>query len=324
MADDALALDLGADHEARDVGEVHERDVEGVAEPDELRGLVGGVHHEHAALDLRLVGHDADHAPAQARQAHDHLAGEALLDLEPRAGVDQPVDDLVHVEPLALIVGHDLVDRAPGLRLGGRLECRRLAIRGRHQRKIALGQLDGVLVGGGQHVTAAGDLAVHARAAELLERRLLADGHLHHARAAHVERGLAVDHDDEVGQRRQIRRAGRRRPEQDAHLRNHAGELDLVVEDPAGVEAAGKDLDLLGDAPAGGVHQVEHRHAQARGLFLDADDLEHGLLAPGAGLHRVVVGHDADGAAADGADAGHHAVGRRVVLLVAGEQPLLL
>src|SRR2546422_492294 len=111
---------------------------------------------------------------------------------------------------------------------------------------------------------------------------------------------------------------------EDAHLRDDAGELHLVVEDPAGVEASREDLDLLGDATARGVDEVEHRHPQPRGLLLDAHDLEHGLLAPRARLDRVVVGHDADGLAADLADAGDHAVGRRVGLLVAREEPVLL
>jgi hypothetical protein len=164
---------------------------------------------------------------------------------------------------------------------------------------------------------------VHAGAAEVLQRRLLPDGHLHHAWAADVERGLAVDHDDQVGQRRQVRRAGRRGPEQDAHLWHDAGELDLVVEDAARVEATGEDLDLLGDAPAGGVDEIEHRHPQPRRLLLDAHDLQHGLLAPGAGLDRVVVGHDAHHATTHAAHAGHHAVGRRVGLTMAGEQPVL-
>ena len=43
---------------------------------------------------------------------------EEPLDLEERARVDDAVDHLVHVEPLALVVGHDLLDGAAGLRLG--------------------------------------------------------------------------------------------------------------------------------------------------------------------------------------------------------------
>src|SRR2546422_3998937 len=45
-----------------------ERDIEGVAEPDEARGLVGRVDHQHAALDLRLVGDDAHHASVDTRE----------------------------------------------------------------------------------------------------------------------------------------------------------------------------------------------------------------------------------------------------------------
>src|SRR2546422_11175095 len=96
-----------------------ERDIEGVAEPDEARGLVGRVDHQHAALDLRLVGDDAHHASVDAREPDDDLAREQLFHLEPRAGIDHAIDDLVHVKPLALIVRDDLVDRATRLGLSG-------------------------------------------------------------------------------------------------------------------------------------------------------------------------------------------------------------
>jgi len=165
---------------------------------------------------------------------------------------------------------------------------------------------------------------VHARAAQLLQRRLLADGHLDHARAAHVERGLALHHDHDVGQRRQIGRARRRRAEENAHLGDHARELDLVVEDTPGVEPPRKDLDLLGYAPARGVHHIKEGHAQPCGLFLDPHDLLDCLLAPRACLDRVVVGHDADRPPPDLPNPGDHAVGGGVGLGGAGEQPVLL
>ena len=60
VADDPLALDRGADHEARHVGEEEQRDVEGVAGLDEAGGLVGRVDEEDAAFLLGLVGDDAD------------------------------------------------------------------------------------------------------------------------------------------------------------------------------------------------------------------------------------------------------------------------
>ena len=152
MPDDARPLHLGAHHEARDVGQVDERNVEGVAEPDEPGGLVGGVHEEDASLDLGLVGDDAHRAAAEPRQADDDLGGEEPLQLEPRAGVDHPVDHLVHVEVLPLIVGHDLVDRAPSLGLRCLDDGRPLPEVLRQVGQVALGRLDGLLVGGGEDV----------------------------------------------------------------------------------------------------------------------------------------------------------------------------
>ena len=153
---------------------------------------------------------------------------------------------------------------------------------------------------------------------------LLADGHLDHAGRADVHRRLALDHDHDVGERGQVGRAGGRRSEEDADLGNDARELHLVVEDAAGVVAAGEDADLLGDAGARRVDEVDERDLEARRLLLDADDLLDRLLAPGAGLHREVVGHDADRPAQDRAHAGDDAVGGHLGLGGAGEEPVLL
>src|SRR5437016_5954543 len=142
VADDPLALDLGPDHEPGDVGEVHEGDVVGVAEPDEPRRLVGGVREEDAALHLRLVGDDPDGPAAEARPADDDLAREEALDLEPRPRVHHTVDDLVHVEILPLVVGHDLVDRPAGLGVDGVARGRQLPVRLRHVPEVVLGKLD--------------------------------------------------------------------------------------------------------------------------------------------------------------------------------------
>src|SRR5215469_10363842 len=68
-----------------------------------------------------------------------------------------------------------------------------LTIGRRHEGEIALGDFDGLLVGGGQDVAAAGDGAVHARSPQLLERHFFPHRHLDHARRAHVEARLAVD-----------------------------------------------------------------------------------------------------------------------------------
>ncbi len=116
VADDPLALDRGADHEAGHVGEEEQRQVEGVAGLDEAGRLVGGVDEEDAAGVLGLVGDDADRAPVEPPVADDQLLRPALVDGQEAVGVEQRVEQLLHVEGLVLVGGDDLGDR----RLGGR------------------------------------------------------------------------------------------------------------------------------------------------------------------------------------------------------------
>ena len=87
--------------------------------------------------------------------------------------------------------------------------------------------------------------------------------------------------------------------------------------------AAGEHLDLVGDAGAGRVDQVEQRDAKpCRGL-LDADDLLDCARAPASCLHSRVIGHHGDLAGLDRAQAGHHAVGRQLVRNHVREQAVL-
>ena len=95
------------------------------------------------------------------------------------------------------------------------------------------------------------------------------------------------------------------------------------MEDAPGVAPAGEHVDLIGDARAGRVDQIEERHAEPARRLLDAHDLLDGARAPRAGLDRRVVGHDGDGAAVDLAEAGDDAVGGQVGRAVVGEQAVL-
>ncbi len=111
VADDPVALDLRADHEAGHVREEQQRHVERVARPDEPRGLVGRVGEQHAALVLRLVGHDPDRPTVQTRVADDQLLRPARMDLQQRSLVDERVDQRLDVERLVL-VGRDQLARS--------------------------------------------------------------------------------------------------------------------------------------------------------------------------------------------------------------------
>ena len=74
-----------------------ERNVEGVAEPNEPRALDRRVDVERAGEVRRLVRDDADAAAAQMRKPDDHVACEVLVHLQELAVVRNGVHEVVHV-----------------------------------------------------------------------------------------------------------------------------------------------------------------------------------------------------------------------------------
>ena len=227
VADDALALDLRADHEAGHVGEEQQRHVERVARPDEARGLVGGVDEQHAALVLGLVGDDPDRAAVEAREADDQL-------LAPSAAGSRSSEPSSTSASISSFMSNGLFSSA------GISSAMRRALAGARRRgrggaaaarsaSCSAGRRGSARAGAmpssslrDQLMRAAGDAGVHARAAHLLERHLLADHHLGHARRAEVHGGVALAHDHDVAERRDVGAAGGARAEQDAHLRHDA------------------------------------------------------------------------------------------------------
>ena len=322
MADDALALDLGADHEPGHVGQEHQRDVEGVAAPHEAGRLVGRVHEQDPALHLGVVGHEAHRAAVDQADAAHQLGSEQGLDLEEALGVDQAVDHGAHVVRGLVVVGHrrggERVSRGCGL-----VVRRVVAPVDREVGEPGLGLLQGVLVVHRQVVAAARHRGVHAGAAGLLQRGLLPDHHLGHAGRPQVHGGVALHHDDDVAEARDVGAAGGRRAEQAADLGYPAREAHLVVEDAARAAPAREQLHLVGDAGAGRVDQPEDGHLVLEGVLGEPHDLLDGAGPPRPRLHGGVVGHHAHRAAVDGAHAGDHAVGGQVGSGGVGQQGVL-
>jgi hypothetical protein len=95
------------------------------------------------------------------------------------------------------------------------------------------------------------------------------------------------------------------------------------VEDLAGATPAREEVDLVGDASAGRVDQIDHRYAGLNGALDDADDLFDRAGAPGARLDRRVVRHQADLAAVDPGDPGDHTIGGQSVGQAVGIEPVL-
>src|SRR5487761_35989 len=171
MPDDAAALDVGADHEARYVRQEQQRDLERVAQPDEARGLVGRIAEEDAPLLHRLVGEDADRVSVQSGEPREQLFREQLLDLEPSALVDKRLYHLAHVVAAIRLFRNQIADRLRGGARRFRFDsCRLFARSLRHVPEVRAGILDRLLLAGDQSVTTSALGAVHARAAQLLER----------------------------------------------------------------------------------------------------------------------------------------------------------
>ena len=108
---------------------------------------------------------------------------DALVDLQERALVDESGEQLAHVPRLVLVRGDQRADRR-GVRRRGRGRRGRgiLPPVRREVREVALGEVDPVLVALDEEVAAAGHAGVHLGSAHLLQRDVLADHHLGHAR----------------------------------------------------------------------------------------------------------------------------------------------
>ncbi len=189
--------------------------------------------------------------------------------------------------------------------------------RGRRSLLPAVGQVgqqqarrgDGFPIGAEHLVRAAGDGGVHYRAAHLLQRGPFTGDLLRDPWRRQVHGRVALDHAHPVGERRHVRAAGGRWAEQAADLRHPPGQGDLQVEDEGGPTKVGEEAELVGQAPARRVDQVDHGEQVPVGPLQNPDLLLTRQPAPGPGLDREVVRDDGNRTAVDAAYPGPHAVG---------------
>jgi len=125
---------------------------------------------------------------------------------------------------------------------------------------------------------------------------------------------VSPHHHGVVAQCGHIGRTGRRGAEEGADLGHSTGDLHLVVEDVAPSPSSRVALELLVDAGAGGVEEVDERDSGLVRYLLGTDDLLEGSLAPGAGLDREVVGDDGHVPAVHAAYAGDDGITRQALV----------
>ena len=80
-------LSLGADHIARCVAQHQDRNIEGVAQLHEARGLVRSLAVNRAPQMLGIVGDNPNRPPFDAGKGGDHAQAEVTPDFQHRVGV---------------------------------------------------------------------------------------------------------------------------------------------------------------------------------------------------------------------------------------------
>ena len=286
--------------EARHIHEGQERDVEGVAGPDEPGGLDRSVDVERAGQHRRLLGDDPDAPPAQAREPDQDVRRPIRLDLEEVAVVDDAPDDLVHVVGLrgssgtSVSRGRDPDGRPgrrspPGRRLA-RLFCGRWP-RSRRTGSRALGLVLRSDVGHAADSSCASAAPPRSSASTsscVTARTTFGAGHEHVARALH--------HDREVGDGGRVDRAAGAWPRITRDLRHDPGRQHVAQED---VGVAAERDDALLDPRAAGIVQADDRGADLHRQVHDLADLLGVRLRERAAEDREVLAEDEDRAAVD-------------------------
>ena len=134
---------------------------------------------------------------------------------------------------------------------------------------------------------------MHVGAAEFFRRDHLAGRRLHQRRSAEKDRALVAHDDALVRHRRNIGAAGGAGAHHDGNLRDALRRhLRLIVEDAAEMPLVGKDLVLLRQEGAAGIHHVNAGQIVLPRDILGAKMLLHGHRIIGAALDGRIVGDD--------------------------------
>jgi len=289
VLDDAQLFLVAAGQEAGDVDEADQRDVEGIAEADEARPLHRGLHVERTGEDRRVVGDDADRAPAQAGEANHQVLGVALVDLEELLVVDHGQDQLLDVIGLVGVDRHDLVQpvvhAVEGVAAFG--IGRRLHVGGGQVAEQFLDHVQGVLLVAADEMGHAGDGGVALGAAQLLEGHLLLVDGLDHLGAGDEHVAGLVDHENEVGDPRRIDGAPGAGAHDHRDLGNDARGDGIAEKD---VAVAGEAVDPLLDAGAARIVDADDRGPRLQRQVLDIDDLPGMHLAQRAPEDGEILG----------------------------------
>jgi hypothetical protein len=234
----------------------------------------------------------------------------ARLHFQEVTEIDNRANHGVHIIAALAFRGYDLFQR--GVRLDARvaLHLRRIfQVVGRQELQQLAADCHRVLIVFRDEVDDAGMHHVRIRSAELLGRHVLARYLLNYLRPGNKHLGLP-GLDDEIGERRAIRRSARAGTANQRDLRDRAREHDIRVEN---LPVAGERIDTLLHARAAGIVYENERRSGFQRLVHDFGDFDRMDLAGRAARHCEILAGKVNQPPADGGRAGHYAVGRQIL-----------
>ena len=272
MTDDAAVLLIDARHEARDILDSHDRDIEAVAETHEASTLLRSIDVERASEHLRLISDESDCASSHASEADDDVLGEVRSNLEEVLMVADWLDDILDVIRDVWIRRNDtfeFVTFASDL-VGHRVDRRILHVVVRQEADEFADSHEALLVAVAHELAHARLGRVNVGSTEGLLVALLLSDLLHHVRTCDEHLSFFAHHEDEVGQCWRIARAACAWAHDGTDLRDHARSLHIAVED---VAEARERLDAFLDTCTTRVVETDDRSTVLKGSVLHLGNL---------------------------------------------------
>src|SRR5579871_329244 len=249
VAHERRLLDLGADHHTRRVRERQHRQVEGLTDLQEPRGLVRAVGVDRPAQETRIVGEEAKRPPFDADQGGDHRLAELGSQLEHRAFVSEQMYQLADIVDAQPVLRDDAAQ--PALVDGAPVGERALEVG-----EILLGETNRVRLVVGEDVDDAVRL-LHADRPDLFGAEDAEPAALDHGRSAHADRGvLGGDNDVATAEHRRVAGEAAARGDADHRRRARHAAPELEAADEAATFG-------VAGPPAAALAEEDGRHAPA-------------------------------------------------------------
>ena len=271
VAQRARGFRVAPDHEAGHVDQENQRDVERVAQIDEVGLLARALSVDRPAVKHRVVGNDANDLAVHAREHRDDRLAKRRLDLETALAVDDHGNQLAHVVGFAPVLWNDRRKRfvAPFDRVGANRRRGELPHILRHVRQETTDHREAVMLARCHVVDGTCHVDGQRRPAELFLGNLLAERAFDDRGASRKHLAGVLDHDSPVREDRAPRRAACRRAKHCRHDRDFAEQFDRALK---AVHARDHRMPApldRGDAATCPVDQVNQRNTVLVGHILD-------------------------------------------------------